>query len=109
MLITTKQKYKKGVAIHEYYNIRSKVSSTCIKIFFSLIRVVNKWVKFEIKKRTAMKLMPYERAAYPDQKVQIDVKFVPSYCVSNGQKYYQYTAIDERTMILSRCDVTVLK
>ena len=44
-----------------------------------------------------MKLMPYERAAYPDQKVQIDVKFVPSYCVSNGQKYYQYTAIDERT------------
>lgn len=29
--------------------------------------------------------------------MQIDVKFVPSYCVSNGQKYYQYTAVDECT------------
>ncbi|MCD8025800.1 MAG: DDE-type integrase/transposase/recombinase [Clostridiales bacterium] len=29
--------------------------------------------------------------------MQIDVKFVPSYCVSNGYKYYQYTAVDECT------------
>ena len=29
------------------------------------------------------------------QKVQIDVKYVPSYCVTNGEKYYQYTAVDE--------------
>ena len=41
--------------------------------------------------------MQYERASYPGQKVQIDVKYVPSYCVSNGQKYYQYTAVDECT------------
>ena len=40
---------------------------------------------------------PYQRAEYPGQKVQVDVKYVPSYCVSNGQKYYQYTAIDECT------------
>lgn len=61
----------------------------------SLVRVINKWVKPEIKKQSARKPMPYERAAYPGQKVQIDVKFVPNYCVSNGQKYYQYTAVDE--------------
>jgi IS30 family transposase len=36
-------------------------------------------------------------ADYPGQKVQVDVKFVPSYCVVNGQKYYQYTAVDECT------------
>lgn len=70
--------------------------------YTSLVRVVNKWVKPEIKKRTARKLMPYERASYPGQKVQIDVKFVPSYCVSNGQKYYQYTAIDECTRLVFR-------
>ena len=29
--------------------------------------------------------------------MQIDVKFVPSYCTVNGIKYYQYTAIDECT------------
>ena len=27
----------------------------------------------------------------------MDVKFVPSYCVSNGRKYYQFTAKDECT------------
>lgn len=45
---------------------------------------------------------PYQRAEYPGKKVQIDVKFVPSWCVSNGQKYYQYTAIDECTRIVFR-------
>ncbi len=40
---------------------------------------------------------PYKRAEYPGQKVQIDVKYVPSYCTVNGEKYYQYTAVDECT------------
>lgn len=39
---------------------------------------------------------PMEQMQYPGQRVQIDVKFVPSNCiVSKGEKYYQYTAIDE--------------
>lgn len=40
----------------------------------------------------------YEQALYPGQKVQIDVKHVPSSCIvgdSKGLKFYQYTAIDE--------------
>ena len=65
--------------------------------YTSLVRVVNKWIKPEIKKKKARKPMPYERAVYPGQKIQIDVKFVPSYCVANGKKYYQYTAVDECT------------
>ena len=27
----------------------------------------------------------------------MDVKYVPAYCVANGEKYYQFTAKDERT------------
>ena len=65
--------------------------------YSSLLRVVNKWIKPEVKKKQTKKPMPYERAIYPGQKIQIDVKFVPSYCVANGKKYYQYTAIDECT------------
>lgn len=38
---------------------------------------------------------PYEQMQYPGQRVQIDVKFVPAACIVNGEKYYQYTAIDE--------------
>jgi hypothetical protein len=47
------------------------------------------------QKKQAKKPQPYQRAEYPGQKVQIDVKFVPSSCVVNGQKYYQFTAKDE--------------
>ena len=65
--------------------------------YASLVRVVNKWVKPEIKSRATYKPKLYQRAEYPGQKVQVDVKFVPSYCVSNGLKYYQYTAVDECT------------
>ena len=41
---------------------------------------------------------PYEQMLYPGQRIQIDVKFVPSICLVNdakGKRFYQYTAIDE--------------
>lgn len=41
---------------------------------------------------------PYEQMKYPGQRVQIDVKYVPRVCLvgeAQGQKFYQYTAIDE--------------
>jgi transposase InsO family protein len=47
---------------------------------------------------------PYEKMAYPGQRVQIDVKYVPKSCLvgealddatENGGYYYQYTFIDE--------------
>lgn len=47
---------------------------------------------------------PYKKADYPGQKVQIDVKYVPSSCLvgtavedakENGGYYFQYTFIDE--------------
>ena len=69
----------------------------------SMIRSIRKWNLEETPdKRKGYKPKPYQRADYPGQKVQIDVKFVPSYCVANGQKYYQYTAIDECTRIVFR-------
>ncbi len=49
------------------------------------------------KKKKKRKNKPYQRAAYPGQKLQLDVKFVPAYCVTNGETYYQYTAKDECT------------
>lgn len=41
---------------------------------------------------------PYEKMLYPGQRGQIDVKFVPASCLvgaAAGQKFYQYTFIDE--------------
>ena len=65
--------------------------------YYSMLRVIRKWVEPEIKRRGKSKRKPYQRAEYPGQKVQVDVKFVPSECVVNGVKYYQYTAVDECT------------
>lgn len=54
------------------------------------------------EKRRGSNPKPYQKADYPGQKVQVDVKYVPSFCVSNGQKYYQYTAVDECTRFCFR-------
>lgn len=49
------------------------------------------------RKKRIRKPKPYQRAEYPGQKIQLDVKYVPSYCITDGKKYYQYTAVDECT------------
>ena len=63
----------------------------------SFKRVVNRMYGQGKKKKVKKKPRPYQRAEYPGQKVQIDVKYVPSKCVANGEKYYQFTAVDECT------------
>ena len=60
-------------------------------------RTAGRFVRDGKKKRKARKNKPYQPAAYPGQKVQMDVKYVPGYCVVNGEKYYQFTAKDECT------------
>lgn len=68
----------------------------------SMLRVIKRMYHPEEKKRKGRKPKGYKRASYPGQKVQIDVKYVPSECVVNGQKYYQYTAVDECTRFTYR-------
>lgn len=58
-------------------------------------RTASRYVK--PRKQQKRKNKPYQRADYPGQKIQMDVKFVPAYCVTNGEKYYQFTAKDECT------------
>ena len=46
---------------------------------------------------------PYETPQIAGERVQIDVKFVPSECLVNGMpKLYQYTAVDEATRLRYR-------
>ena len=60
-----------------------------------LRRIDGKLVKLPNPKYIAK---PYEKMQYPGQRVQIDVNYVPSACLAGdaaGEKYYQYTFIDE--------------
>jgi transposase len=68
----------------------------------SFKRIVGRLFSDPPKKKRKKKPQPYQRAEYPGQKVQIDVKFVPGSCVANGQKYYQFTAKDECTRFTFR-------
>lgn len=61
----------------------------------SFKRIASQLKAAKPKKKRKRKPKPYQRADYPGQKVQLDVKYVPEYCVANGSKYYQFTAKDE--------------
>ena len=55
-------------------------------------------------KKKGSEAIEWESGKYPGEKVQIDVKYVPKVCMSpelqeKGEKYYQYTAIDEYTRL----------
>jgi len=73
-----------------------------IRNYKSMVRLIKKMNLREEQKYRKRKNKPYQRAEYPGQKIQVDVKFVPSYCVTNGKKYYQYTAVDECTRFTYR-------
>ena len=60
-------------------------------------QTAGRFVRDEEKKRKPRKNKPCQPVAYPGQKVQMDVKYVPGYCVVNGEKYYQFRAKDECT------------
>ena len=67
------------------------------RTYYSMLRVIRKWVEPEIERRAKRKAKEYLRAEYPGQKIQVDVKYVPTECTADGKKYYQYTAVDECT------------
>ena len=72
----------------------------------SLYRIM---IKMGIYKKTPSKKKTYEPKAYqqmtyPGQRVQVDVKYVSMKCLTKelkeqGERYYQYTAIDKYTRL----------
>ena len=64
-----------------------------------LYRVLRKQGEMAIKPPNPKYIpKPYEKMFYPGQRVQIDVKVVPTACIvgdAEGEKFFQYTAIDE--------------
>lgn len=65
----------------------------------SLWRILKKLSLVPIKPKNPKYIpKPYEQMTYPGQRIQIDVKHVPSACLVGevaNSKFYQYTAIDE--------------
>jgi len=87
---------KGGDKLVMWHNTRNKGYKRCYQTFLRTIRKLSGGVK---PRKKSKKPQPYARAEYPGQKIQIDVKYVPSKCIANGQKYYQFTAVDECTRL----------
>ena len=79
-----------------WVKLRQRGYTRCIT---SLYRILVKQGEMAVKPPNPKYIpKPYEQMQYPGQRVQIDVKFVPTVCIASGvegEKYYQYTAIDE--------------
>ena len=76
----------------------------------SFKRIAGKLRALKPKKIAAKKKSkPYARASYPGQKMQMDVKHVPSECIVGGKPYYQFTACSgkkaaaQRAHLRSKC------
>jgi transposase len=91
MVLNAWKKDKGGDKLVMWDNARKRGYKYTYETFLRTVRREDE----NIKTRRKRSLKPYKKAEFPGQKVQIDVKYVPSECVKDGQKYYQYTAIDE--------------
>lgn len=92
-LILRHYPYYKNDKLLLWQKIREKGYSRSYKVMLRKLKSLLK--ESEKEKRRGRKNKEYQRAEFPGQKVQVDVKYVPSCCIANGQKYYQYTAVDE--------------
>ena len=64
----------------------------------------NQLIKLDLKfnnnsKKIKKHTKPYIQMTFPGERIQIDVKTVPSKCIVGNFKLYQYTAIDEYSRI----------
>ena len=85
-LIRRHYPYYKDDKIRLWDKLREKGYTRCYKSMLRVIRRMN--LKVSPDKRKEYKPKPYAKAEYPGQKMQVDVKYVPTSCVVNGKRYY---------------------
>jgi len=95
MIIRALKKVKWRDLLLAYQRLKTRGYS---RHYGSFKRVANRLKSLRPAKNVVKKKSKhYAKALYPGQKVQIDVKYVPSECVVGGKAYYQFTAVDECT------------
>ena len=81
-----------------WLKLRSAGYTRCLTTLYrSLIRL---GLRTNPPRKSKYKPKPYEQMTFPGERVQIDVKMVPTECLvgelkNSDEKYYQYTCIDE--------------
>jgi len=82
--------------IELWIRLRTRGYTRCPESLYRAMRRLGMFARQKQKKKYVAK--PYEQMTYAGERVQIDVKRVPTACLAGevkGHKLYQYTAIDE--------------
>lgn len=66
-----------------------------IRSYGGLKRICTKLKKQKPPRKKKHKPKSYQKAIFPGQKLQVDVKYIPRGCHVQYKQYYQFTAIDE--------------
>lgn len=98
-----KRNNKKTGLVVLWVKLREAGYTRTIQGLYHVMQRIGIYEKAPSKKK-AKKNVEVVPVTYPGEKVQIDVKYVPQECMTKelkekGEKYYQYTAIDEFTRI----------
>ncbi len=92
-----KDMFKKNVdtgLVVFWVKLKQRGYTRSISSLYTQMKKLN--LKFQSKKKkTKHKTKPYIQMTFPGERIQIDVKTVPSKCIIGQFKLYQYTAIDE--------------
>ena len=81
-----------------WVKLKQRGYTRSISSLYNQLKKLN--LKFtQLKKKSKKKTKPYIQMTFPGERVQIDVKTVPSRCIVGQFKLYQYTAIDEFSRI----------
>lgn len=99
MIKDFKTKNKETGLVVLWVKLRQKGYTRRVESLYRVMCKIGIYQKAPSKKKK-YEPKPYEQMKYPGQRVQVDVKYVPSECLTEelkeqGEKYYQYTAIDE--------------
>ncbi|MFT3950744.1 MAG: hypothetical protein QM689_02060 [Oscillospiraceae bacterium] len=77
-----------------WHRLKKRGYTRCPERLFRTMRKLGMLQKQKPKKKYIPK--PYEQMTRPGERVQVDVKVAPKYCIADPElKLYQYTAIDE--------------
>ena len=78
-----------------WIKLRNRGYTRSVSSLYNQLKKLNLKFNNPKKKKKKTKPKPYIQMTFPGERVQIDVKTVPSKCIVHHEKLYQYTAIDE--------------
>lgn len=81
-----------------WVKLRKRGYNHSVSVLYRVMKRLN-LIDNKPKNKKVKKTKPYVQMTYPGERIQIDIKHVPSTCLSCDSKLYQYTAIDEYSRV----------